>query len=165
MLAAYVEEVRIGFQHWGEAIVHELDEDGLYKLSNGFVIDKQADELDTFLAMPADARHPQVRSDWDAIRFNEGPAKIPVEMASRSGEDPPAFAATGAKMISIRRARLQDFTTYYDASLMNPKVLIGVFLGAMATFVFCAMTMKAVGRAAKGMVEEVRRQFRENPAS
>ncbi|HJN65573.1 MAG TPA: sodium/proton-translocating pyrophosphatase, partial [Pirellulales bacterium] len=46
---------------------------------------------------------------------------------------------------------------------MNPKVLIGVFLGAMATFVFCAMTMKAVGRAAKGMVEEVRRQFRENP--
>ena len=45
---------------------------------------------------------------------------------------------------------------------MNPKVLVGVFLGAMATFVFCAMTMKAVGRAAKGMVEEVRRQFREN---
>ena len=44
---------------------------------------------------------------------------------------------------------------------MNPKVLVGVFLGAMATFVFCAMTMKAVGRAAKGMVEEVRRQFRE----
>ena len=46
---------------------------------------------------------------------------------------------------------------------MNPKVLVGVFLGAMATFVFCAMTMKAVGRAAKGMVEEVRRQFREKP--
>ena len=60
-------------------------------------------------------------------------------------------------------ATLPDFTRYYDASLMNPKVLIGVFLGAMATFVFCAMTMKAVGRAAKGMVEEVRRQFRENP--
>ena len=46
---------------------------------------------------------------------------------------------------------------------MNPKVLVGIFLGAMATFVFCAMTMKAVGRAAKGMVEEVRRQFREKP--
>ncbi|MEK6249680.1 MAG: sodium/proton-translocating pyrophosphatase, partial [Planctomycetales bacterium] len=45
----------------------------------------------------------------------------------------------------------------------NPKVLIGVFLGAMSTFLFCAMTMKAVGRAARGMVEEVRRQFRENP--
>ena len=46
---------------------------------------------------------------------------------------------------------------------MNPKVLVGMFLGAMATFVFCAMTMKAVGRAAFGMVEEVRRQFREKP--
>ena len=51
--------------------------------------------------------------------------------------------------------------TYYDATLMNPKVLVGLFLGAMTTFVFCAMTMKAVGRAAQGMVEEVRRQFRE----
>ncbi len=46
---------------------------------------------------------------------------------------------------------------------MNPKVLVGVFLGAMSVFVFCALTMKAVGRAAKGMVEEVRRQFREKP--
>jgi inorganic pyrophosphatase/K(+)-stimulated pyrophosphate-energized sodium pump len=46
---------------------------------------------------------------------------------------------------------------------MNPKVLVGVLLGAMATFVFCALTMKAVGRAAKGMVEEVRRQFKEKP--
>ena len=63
----------------------------------------------------------------------------------------------------MHAATLPDFTEYYDASLMNPKVLVGVFLGAMATFVFCAMTMKAVGRAAKGMVEEVRRQFREKP--
>ncbi len=65
--------------------------------------------------------------------------------------------------MAMQAATLPDFTTYYDASLMNPKVLVGVFLGAMATFVFCAMTMKAVGRAAKGMVEEVRRQFKEKP--
>ena len=58
-------------------------------------------------------------------------------------------------------ARLHDATT--TPTLMNPKVLVGMFLGAMATFVFCAMTMKAVGRAAYGMVEEVRRQFREKP--
>ena len=45
---------------------------------------------------------------------------------------------------------------------MNPKILVGVFIGCMATFVFCAMTMEAVGRAAQGMVEEVRRQFRED---
>jgi len=51
----------------------------------------------------------------------------------------------------------------YDLSVMNPKLLSGVFLGAMMAFVFCAMTMKAVGRAAGAMVEEVRRQFREVP--
>ncbi|MEX0938400.1 MAG: sodium/proton-translocating pyrophosphatase, partial [Pirellulales bacterium] len=73
------------------------------------------------------------------------------------------FAATGAPLVGLKEATLPQFTTYYDASLMNPKVLVGVFFGAMATFVFCAMTMKAVGRAAKGMVEEVRRQFREKP--
>ena len=68
-----------------------------------------------------------------------------------------------ARLVPVHEATLPDFTTYYDASLMNPKVLVGVFLGAMATFVFCSMTMKAVGRAAKGMVEEVRRQFKEKP--
>ena len=74
---------------------------------------------------------------------------------------PVQFTKTEDELIDIHLATLPDFTNYYDASLMNPKVLVGVFIGAMATFVFCAMTMKAVGRAAKGMVEEVRRQFRE----
>ena len=46
---------------------------------------------------------------------------------------------------------------------MNPKVLIGVFIGSMMAFVFCGLTMKAVGRAAQKMVDEVRRQFREIP--
>ena len=50
---------------------------------------------------------------------------------------------------------------YYQVNLMNPKVLIGVFIGSMMAFVFCGLTMNAVGRAAQSMVEEVRRQFRE----
>jgi inorganic pyrophosphatase/K(+)-stimulated pyrophosphate-energized sodium pump len=58
---------------------------------------------------------------------------------------------------------MADYMRHYDVTLMNPKVLVGMFIGAMSTFVFCALTMKAVGRAAKGMVEEVRRQFREKP--
>ena len=66
-------------------------------------------------------------------------------------------------MPEVEVASLLDFATYYDASLMNPKVLVGMFIGAMSVFLFCALTMKAVGRAAKGMVEEVRRQFREKP--
>ena len=59
------------------------------------------------------------------------------------------------------RAGMIDFAAAYDLTVLNPKLLCGVFLGAMMAFVFCAMTMKAVGRAAGAMVNEVRRQFRE----
>lgn len=64
---------------------------------------------------------------------------------------------------TVQTASLQiaDMMDYYNVTLMNPKVLVGLFLGAMISFVFCALTMKAVGRAAGQMVEEVRRQFRE----
>ncbi len=67
------------------------------------------------------------------------------------------------RVVPSREASLADFMTFYQVTLMNPNVLIGLFIGAMMVFVFCAMTMKAVGRAAKSMVEEVRRQFREIP--
>jgi K(+)-stimulated pyrophosphate-energized sodium pump len=50
---------------------------------------------------------------------------------------------------------------FYQVNLMNPKVLVGVFIGAMMAFLFCGLTMNAVGRAAQSMVTEVRRQFRE----
>ena len=53
------------------------------------------------------------------------------------------------------------FMEYYHISLMNPTVLIGLFIGAMMSFLFCGLTMNAVGRAAESMVQEVRRQFRE----
>lgn len=61
----------------------------------------------------------------------------------------------------LNEATFTDFMTYYDVSLMNPKVLSGMFIGSMMAFLFCGLTMNAVGRAAQSMVEEVRRQFRE----
>ena len=59
----------------------------------------------------------------------------------------------------VKNATLIDFMGAYNVNLMNPVVLVGVFIGAMMAFVFCGMTMNAVGRAAQKMVEEVRRQF------
>ncbi|HZJ79726.1 MAG TPA: sodium-translocating pyrophosphatase [Dysgonamonadaceae bacterium] len=58
-------------------------------------------------------------------------------------------------------ANFADFMNYYQVTLMNPKVIVGVFLGSMMAFLFCGLTMNAVGRAAQEMVEEVRRQFRD----
>jgi K(+)-stimulated pyrophosphate-energized sodium pump len=65
------------------------------------------------------------------------------------------------KGLTVATASMKDFITYYDVTIMNPAVLIGLFCGSMLCFLFCALTMKAVGRAAGEMVEEVRRQFRE----
>ena len=61
--------------------------------------------------------------------------------------------------VEAAKATLVDFMQAYNVNLMNPVVLVGVFIGAMMAFVFCGMTMNAVGRAAQKMVEEVRRQF------
>ena len=62
---------------------------------------------------------------------------------------------------AVADANILDFVDYFHISVMNPNVLIGVFIGAMIAFLFCGLTMNAVGRAAQSMVEEVRRQFRE----
>ncbi|TAJ13023.1 sodium-translocating pyrophosphatase [Marinilabiliaceae bacterium JC017] len=69
----------------------------------------------------------------------------------------------GQKAIELATASIRDFVAAYDLSIFNPILLGGLFLGAMMAFVFCAMTMKAVGRAAGAMVDEVRRQFKEIP--
>ena len=65
------------------------------------------------------------------------------------------------EQIDALNATIPDFMNYFQVNLMNPRVLVGVFIGAMASFLFCGLTMEAVGRAAQKMVEEVRRQFRE----
>ncbi|MDE5890264.1 MAG: sodium/proton-translocating pyrophosphatase, partial [Bacteroidales bacterium] len=65
------------------------------------------------------------------------------------------------RSVEVASATIPDLMTYYDVNLMNPTVLVGVFIGAMMSFLFCGLTMNAVGRAAQKMVAEVRRQFRE----
>ena len=67
----------------------------------------------------------------------------------------------GDKAIPLQDTTFFDFMHHYDVTLMNPKVLSGMFIGSMMAFLFCGLTMNAVGRAAAHMVDEVRRQFRE----
>jgi len=65
--------------------------------------------------------------------------------------------------VNTASATFKEFMTYYDVNLMNPLVLVGIFIGSMMAFLFCGLTMNAVGRAAQKMVDEVRRQFKEIP--
>ncbi|MDR2887320.1 MAG: sodium-translocating pyrophosphatase, partial [Bacteroidales bacterium] len=75
----------------------------------------------------------------------------------------PVNIPEGKTAIALGTATIRDFAAAYDLSLFNPILLGGVFIGAMMAFLFSAMSMKAVGRAAGKMVDEVRRQFREIP--
>jgi len=75
----------------------------------------------------------------------------------------PEGVQAGSNAIVASKASIADFVNAYNMTLMNPMVLAGIFLGAMMAFVFSAMTMNAVGRAAGAMVSEVRRQFKEIP--
>ncbi|HQB27834.1 MAG TPA: sodium-translocating pyrophosphatase, partial [Paludibacter sp.] len=88
--------------------------------------------------------------------------KIALVRIANAASD--GLVAVGSKMMdaeAIKLASFGDFMDFYNVNLMNPIVLVGVFAGAVMAFLFCGLTMNAVGRAAQSMVEEVRRQFRE----
>ena len=84
--------------------------------------------------------------------------EIKVGLARLPDKADAFLSATG---VPIHNASIQDVMGYFHIDLMNPRVLVGAFLGSMAAFLFCGLTMNAVGRAAQAMVDEVRRQFRE----
>ena len=79
----------------------------------------------------------------------------------RAVEEGSTFIDTAGNVFNPSTATINDFMAFFQVTLINPKVLVGAFIGAMAAFLFCGLTMGAVGRAAGAMVDEVRRQFRD----
>ena len=84
--------------------------------------------------------------------------KIAMARAVKNGRE---FVDAAGNVFNPETADMVQFMEFFQVNLMNPKVLVGAFIGGMAAFLFCGLTMGAVGRAAQSMVEEVRRQFRE----
>ncbi len=197
LLAAYVEEVRVGFERWGATSVTKIEKEGdcvkgFYKVSDNFVVyypgkeavEQEKDACDkagkewfpeTYLVMPEQAHNPNEDlpiyrgSDrlwkdsnalWAALDSSKGPALVSDEIRAACPFIPEKDGDL-TEMVAVKSASMMDWMNYYTCNLLNPKVLVGIFLGAMTVFVFGALTMTAVGRAASGMVEEVRRQFRE----
>ena len=156
LLAAYVEEVREGFERWTEDYQVEASADladatGV-KVGRGVIAVQEAghEHPTAFLVFPPRGKKNEAIENISNARSSE----------LVSGLDIPELEDRGM-IVRNRAATIPDFGRFYDISVMNPRVLVGMFMGVMLAFVFCAMTMKAVGRAAAKMVAEVRRQFRE----
>jgi H(+)-translocating pyrophosphatase len=157
LLAAYVEEVRVGQTRQAEAIVTTAyplasNSSAIYLGHRKFGMNPET----TTGRMAADClmlleQHPhgfEVGTKYDVKSKDKLHHKW-------------TLAKDGVEydLVSAKRATMAEYMGFYDVTLMNPKVLCGMFCGVMLAFVFCAMTMEAVGRAANAMMIECRRQF------
>ncbi len=179
LLAAYVEEVRVGIhREVAEAYVSvEGDNYGVivldpYTQENDakFLADHPEKEgLSKYgkygLALPGGevGKETSVVSLFEAKGGGGVPLTLPNGKSVNVTTNQYFASIPAAEAYTQGKAGLEDFMTYYNVTLMNPKVLIGIFAGVLMVFVFAAMTMQAVGRAAMAMVMEVRRQFKEIP--
>ncbi len=168
LMTAYVEQVRVGQSREAmTAIVAEAPAAGteadaelgvLYYIGHGKFAMKArpGTAQEAFTGMMALTDLPEV--------LERGP--VPDAYLGEPDDDN-VYRATiddrSVQIVASRNASLLQFMNFYNVTLINPKVLCGLFAGVLLVFLFSAMTMKAVGKAAKEMVEEVRRQFREIP--
>ncbi|MCE5276860.1 MAG: sodium/proton-translocating pyrophosphatase, partial [Planctomycetaceae bacterium] len=170
LLAAYVEEVRVGQVREGRsAIVQQIPEAGKdAKAGVGSLVYLGHDKIgakpregvsdasfDTYMIMARPKGAQPVQGLMAGAVLGELDKDSGVRSLTSNGATYSVRAAS--------RASLRQYMDFYAVNLMNPKVLCGMFAGVMLVFVFSALTMKAVGRAAMAMVKEVRRQFKEIP--
>jgi len=170
LLAAFVEEIRIGIEREATAYVEANPQMPLGQpvpIGHGKYAERTAERdkgtgfYPSFIevsSMEAATAGSKVRPSIVA----DGIARVASANELRDYYDP--AVQTPYRVVNLKRvsqASLADFMAFYQVNLMNPKVLVGMFLGVFMVFVFCGQTMKAVGRAAGAMVNEVRRQFRD----
>ncbi len=168
LLAAYVEEVRVGQNRQAEEVVANED------IADGRIIymghGKWAGVVPG--AEKKKSGKKEVTAWMDLSKTLPADLARGATMPSPAGIENPddennVFSVTrdGHRhpVVSTRKASLRQFMDFYGVNLMNPKVICGIFSGVLLVFLFSSLTMKAVGRAAMAMVREVRRQFKEIP--
>jgi inorganic pyrophosphatase/K(+)-stimulated pyrophosphate-energized sodium pump len=133
LLAAYVEGVRDGFERWGDDVADVIEGDGVYKLTNDLLLERSGNENTVFMVLPSVGASTESSKAWRSKETTSDVSIIAATNDTAYGK----LVDTDASIVSIRDANLRDFLYYYDATLMNPRVLVGVFLGAMSTFLFC----------------------------
>ena len=172
LMAAYVEEVRIGQVREGKAAIVQVYDQAASKGGDAAGVDKLA--YAGYGKIGTKTREGTKDGFFDCYMILNGPKEELVKgeeiMGGELGvpheeTDVRALTVGGSTfdVVSARKASLRQYMAFYEVTLMNPRVLCGMFAGVLLVFLFSALTMKAVGRAAMAMVKEVRRQFREIP--
>ncbi len=169
LVAAYVEEVRVGLHREAAAAYAVTDATGaagyeVASLGYGkyalYVPGGDDDPMRfTVSAFAGAGDEAVVIADPDSGE----PVSIVVNQVGDGLAGMALTDAAGQSITGVAKAGLADYMARYNVTLMNPKTIIGVFMGVMLVFVFSALTMNAVGRSAGEMVEEVRRQFKQFP--
>ncbi len=171
LLAAYIEEVRFGQIYEARDKVAQIitapnENEAVYmgygKFGTRVGEGNSNLDFESFMLLNADELGQPVLAQLEPLktRINLGPRTTKEQSFVREATftDEKGQSHT-LKLINAHRASLAQFMEFYDVTLMNPRVLCGLFAGVMLVFVFCALTMKAVGRAANSMMLECRRQF------
>ena len=172
LLAAYIDEVRMGMLHEAETTVKQTvdkadldNEVGPIYIGYGKFAMKTAGDpknLQKYKGLLSlSARELRLLESSEKIKAGQRFAVTDYQTGGRD-EDYVGTLKIGdesIRVVPVRRASMDQFMQFYNVTLMNPRVLCGLFAGALLTFLFCALTMKAVGRAANRMMLECRRQF------
>ena len=169
LLAAYVEEVRVGQNREAIATVVAHVPDArkdaaagvgqMYYLGHG----KFGQKVSEGTGDNSFAGYMTLTQQGKLRKLPAGP--VVASLGAPDEQDVAVLTVTHGgepllvKVVPSPKASLRQYMDFYEVTLMNPKVLCGLFAGVLLVFLFSAMTMKAVGRAAMSMVMEVRRQF------